>query len=87
MTWEFNCLQVELGLKYGRVDSAQVLIQELNGSPLGAQMTGRVSFVPASVTSLLSEFSSPLSRLFFGHEDESQPPGFMGMIKDHLHND
>lgn len=24
MTWKFNCLQVELGLKYGSVDSTQV---------------------------------------------------------------
>lgn len=67
-----------------------VLIQlrcKLNGSPLGTQMTGRVGFVSASVTSLLSELTSLLPWLSFGPEDESQPPSLMVMIKNHPHDD
>jgi len=50
-------------------------------------MTGRVGFVSASVTSLLSELTSLLPWLSFGPEDESQPPSLMVMIKDHPHDD
>lgn len=48
--------------------------------PLGTKRTTSAVFVPASVTNLLSEFSSLLALLSLGMKTSCRPPRFMGMM-------